>query len=140
MLRKKKKKIISIIKKSVGQPTVMTPEVLLLLQEAFEWGCTDIEACLHANISTSAFYIYQKENKGYLERKQELKDTPTLRARKTVVKALEDDVDIALKYLERKKKCEFSTRTETTGKDGGDIRTTTTFDLAKIKELKDLLK
>jgi hypothetical protein len=42
-----------------------------------------------------------------------LREKPVLIARQTVVKSLKDNPEMALKYLERKRKKEFSTRTET---------------------------
>jgi len=83
--------------------------VLQKLEEAFILGATDGEACLYADISTSALYAYQKRNPAFLERKELLKLKPVLRARRTVVKALETNPDLALKYLERKMRIEFST-------------------------------
>lgn len=44
-------------------------------------------------------------------------------ARKSVVQGLPKDRDLALKFLERKKKDEFSLRQEMTGKDGKDLPT-----------------
>lgn len=96
----------------VGRPTVMTPQIIALLEEAFSWGCSDIEACLHANIGKTALYEYQKDHPEFTERKEELKENPILKARKSVVNALDDDSELALKYLERRKKDEFSTRAE----------------------------
>ena len=49
-----------------------------------------------------------------MERKEILKEHTIKLARSTVVKAIESNPDIALKYLERKRKSEFSTRTENT--------------------------
>ena len=76
-------------------------------------GCTDEEACFYAEISTSSLYTYQSENDKFLERKKALKQNPFFKARKTVVDNLDDNPDFALKYLERKKKDEFSTQTNT---------------------------
>ena len=108
----------------VGQPTVMTPETLELLKEAFLLGCSDREACHLANISTSTLYHYQEANPRYAEQKEIWKDSPTLIARRSVVNALENDYEHALKYLERKKKDEFSPRSEHTGADGKDMAVT----------------
>lgn len=110
-----------------GRPSVMTPEVLRLLEEAFEYDMTDEEACLHAGIGKSSLYEYQKENPKFTERKQELKNNPVRLARMVVIDSLkkrkikvitkegniaeiekEGDTDVAMKYLERKKKDEFS--------------------------------
>lgn len=97
----------------MGRPSVMTPEVIAKLEEAFAWGCTDIEACLWADIATPTLYVYQEKNPEFLERKKALKETPILLARKTVVNAIKKgDRTTAMQYLERKKKEEFSTKVE----------------------------
>jgi hypothetical protein len=98
-----------------GQPIAI---VLQKLDDAFRNGCTDEEAALYADISAAALYAYQKKTPGFLERKKLLKQHPVLTARGTVVKALSHDSELALKFLERKKKDEFSPRTEHTGPDG----------------------
>lgn len=95
-----------------GQPTKMTDKTIQLLEDAFKLGCTDLEACLNANISKSTLYNLQNENPKFLERKNRLKETPFLIARTSVIKGMTDDPNLALKYLERKKKDEFSLRTE----------------------------
>jgi hypothetical protein len=95
----------------VGRPTVMTPEILNKLEEVFAIGGSDNEACFYADIGKSTLYNYQQEHPEFVERKEALKEKPILRARQTVVKAL-DNPDMALKYLERKRKQEFSIRTE----------------------------
>jgi len=104
-----------------GRPTVMTEKTLALLKEAFEWGCPDIEACLHAEISQDALYDYQRAHPEYSKYKEQLKKTPSFKARKTVVKEVETNAELAMKYLERKEKGEFSPRSEHTGADGKDL-------------------
>lgn len=96
----------------MARPTVMTDDVIEKLEEAFAWGCTDIEACLWADISPATLYNYQEKNPEFLERKDSLKETPIMKARKSVVNNLEKDPKLALQFLERKKKDEFSTKTE----------------------------
>jgi len=108
----------------MGRPTVMTPEVIEKLEEAFAWGCSDVEACLWADIATKTLYVYQEKNPEYAQRKAELKENPILLARKSVVSSLEKDPKLAMDYLSRKKKDEFSNRSELTGKDGEDIGVT----------------
>ena len=98
--------------------------VILKLEQAFALGCTDSEACCYADISTSSFYDYQKRNPKFLENKNRLKKTPVLRARLSVVSSFKNRPEIALKYLERKCKDEFSVRQEYTGSDGGPIELT----------------
>jgi hypothetical protein len=88
----------------------MTDETLAKLAEAYRWGCTDREACLHAEIAPSTLYEYQKENPEFSEQKQMLQSRPTMIARATVVEALAFDPQLALKYLERRLPEEFNPR------------------------------
>ena len=76
--------------------------------------CTDTEACLYADISPATLYNYQKEHPEFLERKNLLKEKPFLKARKTIIDNL-DKPEMALKYMERKKKKEFSPTMEISG-------------------------
>lgn len=97
----------------IGRPTVMTPETISKLEEAFMLGCSDLEACLVANIGKTTLYNYQNENPEFVERKEKLKENPVLLARRSVVSSMTDNGDLALKFLERKKKDEFGTKSTT---------------------------
>lgn len=100
-------------RRSIGRPTAVTDEVLRKLEEAFAIGASDKEACFYADIVPSTLYKYQEKHPEFTERKDALKERPILMARQSVVNALANDPDLALKYLERKRKSEFSTKTET---------------------------
>lgn len=104
----------------MARPTVMTPEVIAKLEEAFAWGCSDVEACLWADIATKTLYVYQEKNPEFTQRKAELKETPILLARKSVVTKLKNDPRLSMDYLSRKKKEEFSTKSETDITSGGE--------------------
>lgn len=92
-----------------GRPTAMTQETLDKLEYAFSIGCTDKEACLFADIAPATLYNYQEANPAFLERKELLKDKPIFQARQAVIKQFQaGDGELALKYLERKKKDEFA--------------------------------
>ncbi len=106
-----------------GRPTIVTPEKIDKLEYAFSLGCSDLEACFHADISKSCLYEYQKRHPEFVERKERLKANPVLKARISAIQGLEEDHNHALRFLERVKKDEFSTRHETTGKDGDAIET-----------------
>lgn len=122
-------------KTTTGRPTVMTDEVISRLEEAFVWGCTDNEACLWADIAPATLYKYQDKNPEFTERKDALKQTPILQARKSVINGFTDP-RIALQFLERKKKDEFSLKTETeiTNPDGS----LNPFNKLSVEELKKL--
>lgn len=96
-----------------GRPTVMTPDAIAKLEQAFSMGCTDLEACFHADISKDSLYSYQEKHPEFTERKEMLKDRLIFKARGVVENAVvTGDKDMAKWYLERKKKQEFSTRSE----------------------------
>lgn len=127
----KKKVIQKIVKnnkkndeKKRGRPQKITAEELRKLEYAFSIWCSDLEACLYAKISKTTLYEYQSKNSEFTERKEMLKEQPVLTARETVVKSLKKSPDMAMKYLERKKKDEFSVRSEHTGKEWGPINVT----------------
>lgn len=107
--------------KESGRPTVMTPEVLQKLEQAFAYGSTDKQAAFYAGISARVLYDYCRVNPEFRDRKEALKDNPIMLARKTVIDAMSSDPALAFKYLERKQKDEFSSRTEVTGPDGDPI-------------------
>lgn len=110
----------------------MTPEIISKLEEVYAIGGSDGEACFYAGIGKSTLYQYQKDNPEFQERKQALQERPILKARQTIVQAL-SDADHAKWYLERKKKIEFSQRTEHTGAEGAAIATEVTgIDIDKI--------
>ena len=107
-------------RKKPGRKTIITKETVDKLEEIFLIGGTDLEACSYANISSATLYNYQNKNPAFLERKDRLKENPFIKARQTVVKALENPQH-AQWYLERKKKSEFASRQEHTGADGKEL-------------------
>lgn len=100
--------------KQVGRPPFSGQNlqiVLSKLTEAFSWGCTDAEACLHANISPAALYRMQEKIKGFREQKELLKNDPVLKIRANLIKEATKDGNLGLKVLERIKKDEFALKT-----------------------------
>ena len=109
-------------KKTAGRPTVMTQEVVNKLEQAWSMGCSDVEACLHADISKQTLYDYQAKHPEFVDRKEQLKEQLVLKARTVIADALNrKDENTAKWYLERKAKNEFSTRQELTGMEGKDL-------------------
>lgn len=114
-----------------GRPTVMTPEVVGKLEEAFAIDASVSEACFYADISRDAFYDYVKKNPEFSDRVEALRQKPILKARQTIVKSL-DNPDDARWYLERKVKNEFANRTEITGSQGKELLELSDYDKAKL--------
>ena len=116
-----------------GRPTKMTPETIGKLEEAFSMGCTDLEACLFADIEKTTLYKYQQDHPEFINRKEKLKENPVIKARQTILDNLEDPTN-ARWYLERKKKDEFSQRTES------EVKTVISFNDMNDKELDGLIE
>ena len=95
-----------------GRPSEMSEEKIKKLEEAFALDCSIGEACFYADISKVTYHNWVNKNPELLNRFDALREKPVLMARQTVVRALKDNPDMALKYLERKRKKEFSTRAE----------------------------
>jgi len=87
--------------------------VILKLLQAWSVGGSDQEAAAHAEISDSSLCQFLKSHPDISKQKQQLKEKPVLSARSTLHKAIAGgDGALALKYLERKRKQEFSTLQE----------------------------
>ena len=110
----------------------LTEDTIRKLEEAFSIDASVKEACYYADISTDTFYRWIKEYPKLSYKLERLREKPVLKARQTVVKSL-DNPDYAFKYLERKKKDEFSPRQELTGKDGEPIKTSYEIKLNEIR-------
>lgn len=97
----------------MGRHSVVTPEILNKLEQAYSNNATDVQACFYAGISKSTLYNYQNEHPEFVERKEALKANLGLIAKNTVGKAIKDgDAKSATWYLERTEKNEFSTKLE----------------------------
>jgi len=109
---------------SQGKFTKLTDDVVKKLEEIFLLDGTVEEACFFAGISKQTLYNWFKENPKMQERMDALRNEPFLKARRTIVKNLENP-QYAFEYMKRKKKDEFSERAELTGKEGKDLNPTT---------------
>lgn len=112
----KKKKEKEKAKKSEnksGRPTKMTSDTLAKLEQAFSLGCSDLEACIFADIHPTVLYRFQERNPEFRERKEMLKKKLVLKARVIIARALENkDENTAKWYLERKARDEFAAKQE----------------------------
>ncbi|MCK4500085.1 hypothetical protein KAU11_06270 [Candidatus Babeliales bacterium] len=114
-----------------GRPTVMTPEVVNKLEEAFLVGATDLEACVHADISKQTLYNYCDKHPEFFDRKETLKNQPVMRAKVIVSDSLkEGDIQTAHKVIDRK---EGSKVTQTV-EHSGSIDTSITFEGVKVED------
>ena len=89
----------------------LTDETIRKLEEAFALDASILEACYYADISHDTYHRWIKEYPQLSDRFNRLREKPCLLARQSVIKAFKSDSNLALKYLERKKKEEFSLKT-----------------------------
>jgi hypothetical protein len=102
-----------------GRPPIVDEIVLQKLEQAFSNDLTDLEACLYAGISKSTLYNYQNDHPEFVERKEILKNALSLKAKNVLAKSINEGNEQDAKWwLERRRKHEFSLRTEQTGADG----------------------
>ncbi len=110
---KEKKKTAKKSENKRGRPSSVTPETLAKLEQAFSLGCSDLEACIYADVSPSILYRFQEKNPEFRERKEMLKQKLVLKARTVVAEALKNnDENTAKWYLERKARDEFAAKQE----------------------------
>ena len=101
-----------------GRPSVVTPEVVTKLEQAFAIDASVEEACSYADISRKVYYEYLKRNPAFSDRIEELRQRPVLKARQTVATKLSESYSNAMDYLKRKRKHEFGDSTDLTS--GGE--------------------
>ena len=110
--KKTTKKRTTKKKWKVWRPTKLTPETVKKIEEAFSLDCTVSEACFYAWISRETYYTFIKKYPEYADRFEALRNKPVLLARQELVKGMKWNPEMALKYLERKRKNEFSLKQE----------------------------
>lgn len=96
----------------MARPTKMTPMVRKKMEEATALDATVEEVCFYAGISKDTYYKWIKKDNKLSDYLTALRNKPVLKARQEVIKGLTDNPEFSLKYLERKRKNEFSTRVE----------------------------
>lgn len=122
-----------------GRPTVMTPDVLAKLEDAFTYCYTDEEACLYANISPDALYDYQRKNPQFTERKQLLRKTPNLKAKKVLVENVGSESG-ARWWAANKMGDEFSPKTRMELNDVSELAEADPADMEAVEEFEKKLR
>lgn len=106
-----------------GRPSVLTPQVIDKLVQAFGNGYTKVQAFRHAGISKDVYYDALKTDSEFADKMRQAQDSLELKARDVVAVSIKaNDVKTAKWWLERKKKDEFSLRREATGAGGGALK------------------
>lgn len=110
--------------------------VVSKLKRAWANGCKDCEAAIFAGISDKSLSRYLKAKPKLREEKEQLLNKPTLKARLNVVERIKKgNIGVSQWYLERKKKDEFSSRQEFTGRDGERLYNLSDAEKKKLDEI-----
>ena len=108
-------------KSNAGRPSKLTDTCIAKLEDAFSWGCTDSEACCFADISMATLYRYCEKNEEFRDRKEKLKDMPTMKAKRIQHNALqEDSLPQANRVIDRKEGQKI--KQEVSGPDGSPLQ------------------
>jgi len=104
----------------------MTPDTIALLEEAFLWGYTDIQASFHANIGSSTLERYCEKNPEYRVRKETLKQSTEMLSKKTLHASISEGNSADAKWHLERKDPDYSPKSTNThmGPDGGPIEIT----------------
>ena len=110
-----------------GRPLKVDENVLQKLESAFSWGCTDREACVYAGIAPATLYTYCDRNPSFKERKELLKESTTIHAKRNIAESVTSgDKSDSKRHLERRKSDEYNTlqkkENRYTDKDGEDLK------------------
>lgn len=99
-----------LVKKSANAWWTNREKVVLLI-DAFKMDATIPEARAKAGISNDQFDYFLLKHPEFSQVQEICSQLPVLAARKTVVDEISKNPELAMKYLERKRRKEFSTQT-----------------------------
>ena len=97
------------VKKTVGRPEKITPDVVKKLKQIFMYDGTVEEACLYAWISKVTYYAKIKKDVNFLNEMNQARLFPYITAKKTLIKSMESDNEAiaqkgAVEFLKRRDK------------------------------------
>jgi len=104
----------------LGRPTKKTKEVIRKIEEVAALDGSVEEMAYYAGVHPDSVYTWLKDDPDFSDRIKALRERPVLKARQAIIKSLETP-EGARWYLSRKKKLEFSERTEVTGAEGAPL-------------------
>jgi len=93
----------------VGRPTIITPEIITMLESVFKLGVTDEVALNYAGVSSATYYRHLKDDKDFERKMRSAQDFARIAAGQVVMKAIVEDKDVqtAKWWLEKKYHNEF---------------------------------
>lgn len=105
-----------------GRPTLFTPELVGILERAFQDGANITQACLIAKIHKDTYFTWIKNNQEFSDQMAEAQEYPTTIAKKVLVDRIKlKDAETSKWWVERREKQNFSLRNELSGPDGAPL-------------------
>lgn len=101
-----------INKKIAAGVSKLDENAIQKLQQGYAIGATDAEMAVYLDVWPQTITNWRKKHAKLFEYLDGLKARPILQAREEVVKGFKGNPELALKFLERKVKDEFSLRQE----------------------------
>lgn len=88
-----------------GRPTVMTPEVLKKLEDAYLCDATHLQAAIYAGITEQTLHNYKRDHPKFFERIEQLRGMVSFKAKLNIKKSIDSGDKIDSKWhLERREK------------------------------------
>lgn len=95
-----------------GRPIVMTEKTIRKLEASFAYDSTVEEACIFAGITPFTYYEFIKKFPDFSNTVELLRNIPVMLIRRNVVRGAMFSQDNGFRYLEKKRKTEFSSKLE----------------------------
>lgn len=102
-----------------------------ILEPYLKIGLTLHEACKQSRIPYTTVIKYKKDNEDVCRQLDALEDYAVVIAKMTLMKGIKEDPNLALKYLERVRRNEFSLKTEQDSKYQIEIKPIISLELAE---------
>lgn len=104
-------------------------EAIKKLREIYALDASMKEVAYYIGVSIPTIYNWKKENKELFNELERIREEPVYLARETIVQGLRKDPNLAMKYLEKKRRKEFGNEVSP-----GEVELKITFDSSFDKE------
>lgn len=135
-LENKEEKIDLSLEDLQAEAYKLSDKMLQDLQQCLRDDFTIEETCLVCGITTPTYYEWLNKSSEFKQKMELAKAYVGIEAKKILARAVIDDpsAEVALKYLERRQKKIYASRTEITGEDGDPLNSGTETALVSIAD------
>ena len=109
--------------RKIGRPQVLNEDNLRKLMRHLEEDCSIEEASKNVGIAFSVVYDKMRKDKSFSQEIERSKNMVATKAKRNLAKSIKrGELDTSKWWLERKRKAEYSLRTEVTGTGGQPVQ------------------